>query len=545
MAPNIFMSYSRRETGFVDDLTHRLEKAGFNIWLDYRVLVPGTPWAGQIDKGLREADVILFVVSKESLSSPYVELEWRRGLNDKKRIVLVLFEAIPLPPELQGLEWVDFRSNYKRALKQLSTLLNSPEQKMRPVPQSGFKAPLAIWFTAALALFVGGYSLFAFWTILLPLILVPFTWRVFTRSYNFQQVQNALWALPIGLIFSLGLLMEFNDINISTMSGMTALAISSQVCGIPLVIIALSMLLRSAALQRWGKPEANMPLFANPYHPTNTTPAPIPFFIDHAPQDRLFAKDIAKGLTQYGHSPAADIQSADVVFVLISRFKTDTEADPEQKVVFPVLVQTAQPSEKLSHVQWIDYRKGLRGLSALAQLLPNPAKLLAALSVRPSNGAQIVTPNIITTMINFLTVIIVIDFGALLTYPLELLSSGLADVLTSDASSVAFYLFVQAICLMVAGVLIYFMVKALRERRGWFASIPAFLLGQFLTFITLGIQTSTANDMDSLLISYGIASKAIFPGIPFIFFTLGAFFINFAALIRINDIRRWFPAKVK
>ncbi|MBK6792831.1 MAG: hypothetical protein IPG80_09875 [Anaerolineales bacterium] len=80
------------------------------------------------------------------------------------------------------------------------------------------------------------------------------------------------------------------------------------------------------------------------------------------------------------------------------------------------------------------------------------------------------------------------------------------------------------------------MVKALRERRGWFASIPAFLLGQFLTFITLGIQTSTANDMDSLLISYGIASKAIFPGIPFIFFTLGAFFINFAALIRINDI---------
>ena len=51
MKPNIFMSYSRRETGFVDDLTYRLEKAGFNVWLDFRRLIPGTPWAGQIDQG--------------------------------------------------------------------------------------------------------------------------------------------------------------------------------------------------------------------------------------------------------------------------------------------------------------------------------------------------------------------------------------------------------------------------------------------------------------------------------------------------------------
>src|SRR5262249_31720185 len=114
MTPNIFMSYSRREVGFVDDLTHQLELAGFNVWLDYRQLIPGTPWAAQIHKGLQEADVILLVVSKESIASKYVELEWRHVLTEKnKRILLAIFEAVDLPHELEKYEWVDFRGNYE------------------------------------------------------------------------------------------------------------------------------------------------------------------------------------------------------------------------------------------------------------------------------------------------------------------------------------------------------------------------------------------------------------------------------------------------
>ena len=62
MKPNIFMSYSRREVGFVDQLTSRLEKEGFRAWLDYRSLVPGSPWKEQIERGLDESEVILLVV---------------------------------------------------------------------------------------------------------------------------------------------------------------------------------------------------------------------------------------------------------------------------------------------------------------------------------------------------------------------------------------------------------------------------------------------------------------------------------------------------
>ena len=70
MKPKTFISYSRQCIGFVDDLFHKLEKHGFNdIWLDYLSLVPGRPWNGQIDKGLEEAELLLLVVSPESISS--------------------------------------------------------------------------------------------------------------------------------------------------------------------------------------------------------------------------------------------------------------------------------------------------------------------------------------------------------------------------------------------------------------------------------------------------------------------------------------------
>ncbi|MBM4427475.1 MAG: toll/interleukin-1 receptor domain-containing protein [Chloroflexi bacterium] len=84
MAGKIFVSYSRREVGFADDLVRNLEEKGYSVWLDYRNLVPGTPWLDQIHKGIHDSDDILLVVSKASLASQNVEVEWRSVLEQKK-----------------------------------------------------------------------------------------------------------------------------------------------------------------------------------------------------------------------------------------------------------------------------------------------------------------------------------------------------------------------------------------------------------------------------------------------------------------------------
>jgi TIR domain len=553
MKPNIFMSYSRREVGFVDDLTHRLEKAGFNIWLDYRRLIPGTPWAGQIDKGLKEAEVVLLVVSKDSIASQYVELEWRHVLNEKnKRILLAIFEAVKLPPELKNYEWVDFRGSYGAGIKELIAQLKSPIQEAHPVPETGFKAPFIVWLTIVLSALAGLYSLYAFWTVLLPLILVPLAWRVYKRSYNFSHVQTALWMLPILNVLGLVLLYEVGLLGLDPypLIGFyvdhpfmwTVLELSKW---LPHAMILLFFLFRMPGMQRWGKPEANMLKFANPYRPNNPNPKPIKFFIDHTGQDSVMARDISKRLSKYGHSPAADLSSAEVVFVLISRFKTDTAADPEQQVVFPVLVQTAQPSEKLSHVQWIDFRKGLHNLNAMAQLLPEPANMLAALGVRPTSGAQTVLPNIIASLVNFLTFMMVFDLACFIAYILELSFNGLADMIQYDAAAVYGNLALSALTVILACALDFFMIKALTERRGWLASMFPFLLAVCGLFALIERQLEQTYSLAAVFADYGIGALAGFANLPVVFFLIGGFFLAIAACFRFGDIRRWFPAKAK
>src|ERR1041385_7438516 len=202
MGKNIFISYSRREVGFVDDLVRNLEQVGHEVWLDYRNLIPGKPWQDQIYEGIQNAGVILLVVSKASLSSQNVEVEWHRVLQENKRIILLVFEAVTLPKELETYEWVDFRGNYKAALKELLLQIEQPVQEKHAVPETGFKVPGIVWGAAILSVAVAIYSVSAFWTLFIPWLLIMLPYRVFKRNFNFVQVQAALFVLPAVLFMT-------------------------------------------------------------------------------------------------------------------------------------------------------------------------------------------------------------------------------------------------------------------------------------------------------------------------------------------------------
>ncbi len=524
MKPNIFMSYSRREVGFVDDLTQRLENQGFKVWLDYRSLVPGTPWAGQIEQGLEESEVILLVVSKASMASQYVELEWRRVLKENKRVILVIFEAVDLPQELEQFEWVDFRGSYQGGIDELLRQLPAPVKEEHRAPETGFKVPSIVWWSAAVSLAAGILSLYTWWTILIPLLLVPLPLRIFKRNFNYVQVQAALWLMPVGIFFE--------GVNRAITGQMNADSDGLQYF-LLMVFSFLSsglllFLLRSAGMQRWGKPEAIRSKFANPYRPNNPNPKPVSFFIDHAAQDRRIAGELANTLAKYKHPQSADINSARAVFVLISAYKTDSEADPEKQAVFPVLVQTAQPSPKLSKVQWVDFRNGIRHLDAIAQLMPEPARLLAALGVRPA-GKQLVLPPIINSIVYFLITTMVVAIGSTVIDTIH-------NVSQEDMEVPIFEIF---LFLCLSGGLIYWMVKTLLTRRGWLATVGRFigvsLLLSVLLYWLLWEFTREASTETSSTLAF----------ITFVIFVLGGLILAFITLIRFRDVRLWFPAKGK
>lgn len=533
MKPNIFMSYSRREVGFVDDLTYRLEKEGFNVWLDYRTLVPGTPWKGQIDAGLNDADTVILVVSKESIASKYVELEWRHFLQLNKRLVLVIFEAVDLPKELEKYEWVDFRGQYEKGLKELVTQLNQPMKEEHPVPETGFKIPLMVWLAFALSLIVAGYSFGGFWALFVPWFLIPLPYRIFKRNFNFTEVQTALIILPLVLMFSAEAAYDPDKSDSLYFAALNSIWF----------VAALVFVLRSAGMQRWGKPEATLPKFANPYKHENAKPKSVSFFVDHAAQDRVVADEMSQVFEKAGHTRAKDTASAQTVIALLSAFKTDTEANPEKQVIFPVLMQTVEPSHKLSKIQWVDFRSGVRNLDAMAQMLPEPAKLLAALGIRPL-GNQLVLPAVIMAMRYFVLLLGVFTAGAIMNYLGDFYDAGF-DLVLEDGQAGSILLGFAG-NLLLLGALTYFLVRHLVARKGLFASARNFVIG----LGGMGILVLTLSGVDTLVMDalYAMGEEpetSIAATFPLTMFFVGGIGLAIYMFIRRQDVRRWFPARVK
>jgi hypothetical protein len=90
MPPSIFISYSRQEAPFVDNLLDHLEDLNLRVWVDYHSLIPARPWVDEIARGIEEANVVLLVVSKASMRSDYTVAELLTAFQLKKRIILII-----------------------------------------------------------------------------------------------------------------------------------------------------------------------------------------------------------------------------------------------------------------------------------------------------------------------------------------------------------------------------------------------------------------------------------------------------------------------
>lgn len=520
MTENIFMSYSRRELGFVDQLVSRLEDVGYNVWLDYRMLIPGAPWDQQIDKGLKRSDTVLLVVSKASLASKYVTLEWRHFLETNKRVILLIFEAVDLPVELEKYEWVDFRGSYRRGMNELLSQLKQPVQEKHPVPETGFRAPFIVWVAVLLSVLVAILSLIPLWTVFIPWLLVPLPYKIFKRSFNFTQIQVALIALPFGI--SIGVALLGTD-------GRLANIISF------FLAWALVFILRSKAMQRWGKPEANIPKYIKPSRLDIKNPQAIPFYVDHASEDRVVADDLANTLKKYGHPHAESIQSAGAVFVIVSRFKADTDADPDHQMVFPVMIQFNENiSPKLQKIQWIDFRPGVRGVDAIAQLLPDPAELLKKLGMRPVSSQTVYFP-VVTAMFYYLILLSVVMIGSMLDF---MISVAVSSLLPSARTST--YLEIGALLLLFCG-LTYLMTRGLTSRAGWFSSFRSLMAGVFGLGTLIFWHAIISVRVSELNIN-GVSNNNL-GGAPVGVYFFGILIMGLVALLNRQDIRRWFPAR--
>jgi len=149
-------------------------------WLDEVNLLPGMEWDLEIYKALREADIILVCLSKESVAKEgYVQKEFKRALSYAEEkpegtiyiIPLRLDECKP-PLKFQQWQWSDyFKPDAQNKLLQalhlradsLGVLLPSKPKAATPVVSSPISVPSpAVITPASDKATLGGHSLYAF-----------------------------------------------------------------------------------------------------------------------------------------------------------------------------------------------------------------------------------------------------------------------------------------------------------------------------------------------------------------------------------------------
>ncbi|MEP7288418.1 MAG: TIR domain-containing protein [Chloroflexota bacterium] len=176
---HIFISYSRKDEVFARKLATSLSDLGAEVWIDVDDIPVGMNWSAAIQQGLDTCDLILLIVSPDSMASRNVDNEWQFYLDNNKPVVPILWRPTRLQFQLNRLEYVDFsKQEYDVALRQLVVNLRGQHMDLRLLPpppsvtisnkgavkRCGFRMPscsiqIAVSFAAlALVLVVGGYT---------------------------------------------------------------------------------------------------------------------------------------------------------------------------------------------------------------------------------------------------------------------------------------------------------------------------------------------------------------------------------------------------
>lgn len=120
--PYVFISYSRKDRGFVEQLTDALSAAGIETWTDVSNIAPGQNWQDQIEQGLLNATVLLYVSSRNTSTSQWMEQELLAFMRGTGRVIPLIIDAAgesSLPSILRQIQWADFRGDFNGALQKL------------------------------------------------------------------------------------------------------------------------------------------------------------------------------------------------------------------------------------------------------------------------------------------------------------------------------------------------------------------------------------------------------------------------------------------
>src|SRR5262245_24415173 len=112
----VFISYSRDDINFADQLVAALEGTGFDPLIDRHSIPGGEDWKAQLRHMIVEADSIVFVLSPRSAASKLCEWEVEEADQLNKRLIPIVcasLDGVSVPPRLANLNYIYFYADPK------------------------------------------------------------------------------------------------------------------------------------------------------------------------------------------------------------------------------------------------------------------------------------------------------------------------------------------------------------------------------------------------------------------------------------------------
>jgi predicted nucleotide-binding protein len=104
----VFVSYSNSDQEYAAGIFREMATSGMSVWTDNELMV-GSDWATEIEDALEESDVVVILVSPNSVASEWVNFELGFALSAAKKVVPVLINDAELPGPLRSVSFIDAR----------------------------------------------------------------------------------------------------------------------------------------------------------------------------------------------------------------------------------------------------------------------------------------------------------------------------------------------------------------------------------------------------------------------------------------------------
>jgi len=112
----VFLSYAVEDKEVMVKIRNSLRRECITVWTNQSDIQTGEVFAAAIQRGIEQADNVVYLLSPDSLQSDYCQQEWQYALSLNKRIIPVLVRDTPLeeiPNLLRHLQYIDLTDNVK------------------------------------------------------------------------------------------------------------------------------------------------------------------------------------------------------------------------------------------------------------------------------------------------------------------------------------------------------------------------------------------------------------------------------------------------